>query len=731
MHTETNSYDLINALQKKWKRDQMLSLLLVALAFTVVIMALGYTFFSLSWWWTIPLFALLSLGLLTINQSWRVSKWDVSWFLNQNFPPLEESCELLLKPLNSLNFLQQLQRKKIEQILPALAHPIPVPTQLKSATIVAAIALLISFIITQMPFQSQQTHMDQHSGLSEDKPTTQKAEEIFPRLTAYAVKIIPPAYTGISSRTQHQPALKVEAGSRVQWQLSTNTTAEKVRLLFNEQDSLVLQADNPEHTLWSGQTTLYQSGFYQVKVENKLSELYQIEVIPDQPPVIHITSPEPHTIIDFGAPQQVEVKATLSDGYGVQQASIQATLARGSGENVSFEEKQLSFDTSPRGKKNYRLTKTLALPQLGMKPGDELYFYVKAVDNQQQESRSEVYFITLPDTAELMSLDGLTMGVNLVPEYFRSQRQIIIDTEKLIHEQDSISVQAFQNRSNNLGIDQKLLRLRYGKFLGEESETYSAGSHHHEENEPVEHQQESEDHAHDRETSETEVQGFGDARHLLESFGHAHDNAEDATFFDPELKGQLKATLTEMWNAELRLRTLKPQQALPFEYKALRLLKDLQQKSRAYVGKTAVKTPPLKPEKRLSGELDDITDPVYRYRAEQNTTSSLILKKALTVLESARYNNSFGQTDLRILRETGKQLNEKAAEQPGIYLKAANALRNILSTPQAIKAAEIAQVAQTLQKMINLEARLPQPATVSPSRNLSQQYFENLHQINP
>jgi hypothetical protein len=38
----------------------------------------------------------------------------------------------------------------------------------------------------------------------------------------------------------------------------------------------------------------------------------------------------------------------------------------------------------------------------------------------------------------------------------------------------------------------------------------------------------------------------------------------------------------------------KPQAALPFAYKALRLLKDLQQKSRSYVAKTAYNPPPLK-----------------------------------------------------------------------------------------------------------------------------------------
>ena len=37
-------------------------------------------------------------------------------------------------------------------------------------------------------------------------------------------------------------------------------------------------------------------------------------------------------------------------------------------------------------------------------------------------------------------------------------------------ERASLPAAAFTERANNLGFDQKMLRLRYGKFLGEEAE---------------------------------------------------------------------------------------------------------------------------------------------------------------------------------------------------------------------------------------------------------------------
>ncbi|MEZ4904628.1 MAG: hypothetical protein R2822_24210 [Spirosomataceae bacterium] len=48
-----------------------------------------------------------------------------------------------------------------------------------------------------------------------------------------------------------------------------------------------------------------------------------------------------------------------------------------------------------------------------------------------------------------------TMAMNILPEYFRSQRQIIIDTEKLLAKQKKMRCQEFNSTSNEIGFDQK------------------------------------------------------------------------------------------------------------------------------------------------------------------------------------------------------------------------------------------------------------------------------------
>ncbi len=357
------------------------------------------------------------------------------------------------------------------------------------------------------------------------------------------------------------------------------------------------------------------------------------------------------------------------------------------------------------GAPSYRLKKQIDLDALGMIPGDELYFYVQARDTHNQESRSDIYIVTIQDTAQLMSMDGMIGGVNLVPEYFRSQRQIIIDTEKLIKEKGIITVQEFNSRSNDIGVDQKLLRLRYGKFLGEEDESEIGG--------------------HDEEVEDPS--DFGNPEAILDAVSHKHDQAEDATFFEPELKAQLKATLSEMWKSELQLRLYKPSDALPFEYKALRLLKDLQQKSRVYVAKTSFKPPLIKTDKRLSGELDKIIQPqsVKTAARKENQYNSLKLAAGLISSgSSAKVNPS----DIIVLNEASRIIAARAAAQPGIYLEPLGTMRRIIrsSSLTTISRGNLNGLKAAIQKLIALEDPTPQSASGGISTELSDSYFNNL-----
>ncbi len=622
-------------------------------------------------------------GTMIFWPKWKITGIEVSNYLNAKFPELEESAALFFTPKQELSLLEKFQVEKINTVFP-IANSLTAPLKkIWLGLILLIICAIINTILPITPWVKESTSVN-------SKQNTVK-ENVLPEIKHFSVKIAPPAYTGRATRLQRQFTIKVEAGARVFWSIETNTPVKKLQLIFNDKEIIELNKSGEFNKI------INQPGFYQLVLDGKKSDLYPIEVIPDLPVSIKIIQPKPHTTIDIGALPKVNLNVSLTDDYGISDAYISATLSSGKGEGVSFTEKKLTFNINFKGKKAVNLSKVLDLIALGMKPGDELYFFIMAKDNYDQESRSDVYLISIVDTAELMSMAGMVNGVDLVPEYFRSQRQIIIDTEKLLKEQGTLTAEDFKNQSNALGMDQKLLRLRYGKFLGEEAETGAEDEHDHEE------------------------ATFGDVKALMDEYSHKHDIAEDATFFEPELKMQLKAVLNEMWSSELRLRTIKPQEALPFEYKALRLLKDLQQKSRAYVAKTTLKITKLKLEKRLSGELDKITQPNQKATFENTDRSVEELKLLLSILEQG----SFNYDDRELLRAGEKQLIVAAANQPTSYLAALKSLRK-LSTATKIDKRDIEAVQKAIQQLLGVETLKPQVKTVAPEVNLYRSYFNHL-----
>lgn len=652
---------------------------------------------------------LISVGLFQTFRIWKISEQDVSRLLDQTYPQLEESSSLVLKNPEKLNILERLQAEKIENEMQSILTPALIYKRLKISAIFLIISVLVSALIINTDFSTS----NKSRSIIEKEAAPLIPDIILPEISSIRLKIIPPAYTNRNTRVQQQFSATVEDGASLEWVIETSRPVSKLNFIFNDKETIKLGSQNKAGTKWTFSKTINKPGFYQVELDGKLSDLYKLETIKDEPATIRITTPKQYSTIDFGEPQKTNLQVQINDDYGINDSYISATISSGQGESVKFKEQVIRFSERINGKQEYKLQKTIDLRALGMVPGDELYFYINATDSRKQQSRSDVYIVTIQDTAKLMSMDGMLGGINLVPEYFRSQRQIIIDTEKILKEKNSIGEEEFKNRSNNLGIDQKLLRLRYGKFLGEETDEEIGEEH-------------------DEHTAAEESAAFGDAEKIMDAYAHKHDIAEDATFFEPELKAQLKATLTEMWKSELRLRTYKPEEALPFEYKALRLLKDLQQKSRAYVSKTALKTPAIKAEKRLTAELDKIIQPLtertFSKSGEQNA-----LKKSTSIIAKLKAGEKLNPSDLIILQEANRKLAAKASAEPASYLKALGIMRKILSTKENVKlsSGELTTMEAALQRMIKNEVKIPQAKIASPETSLSTEYFNTLKRQQP
>jgi hypothetical protein len=686
----------------------------------------------LKWRLEVPLLAVtatLTIMAAVIYGVWRwnsIRKTDikqVARHLDRQYPQLEDSTLLLLRNPNDLNLLERLQQQKIASKLQELHPEKEKAFRLRpSATYIAlGLALIFSAGILYLPAAPLSSAAVPKEVKVDFPDVPAMAAETATVIEKIDITVTPPAYTGKSAYQVESPNLRVEDEAIVSWHIRTNKPANMLQLVLNEETATDF---TPKANLYTLSRIFTAPAIYHLRLNGQKSAFYTLEIIPDEAPVIQIQKPKQYTEILFGDPQRVLLQAELTDDYGISEANMIATVAKGSGEAVKFREEKISLGFSGT-RRSFRVNKTLDLQQLGMTYGDEMYFYVQAWDNHRGYTRSEMYFVQIEDTTIVEATFDVSMGVNPVPEYFRSQRQIIIDTEKLLKELPDISRTAFEERSSNLGVDQKLLRLRYGKFLGEEFESgigpgggIPEGAAGHEK-----------EHAAGDGHDHPEFENQNDPQALLDPYLHKHDQEDEATIFEPAVKAKLKGALAQMWEAELRLRTHKPKEALPYEYKALRMLKEVQQSTRAYVAKTGFEAPPLKePELRLSGELNKITPLSERQTIKAETTLPYT-RAALAWLERYKQQGIYKPSDVRVLEQAGQELAQRALEEPGRYLRALQDLRTLVSdinNKKTLCASCLVTVEQAWVALLPPAARTPQQQTVRRSP-LSKQYLKQLN----
>ena len=378
------------------------------------------------------------------------------------------------------------------------------------------------------------------------------------------VKVTPPRYTAVKSFESAPRDMQAPQNSVVQWCL---TAPQRAQTSVELSDGKVL-AIGPACARWNAA----ESMFWRWR-----GKRYNFKVTPDLPPEITVYAPRDMLQILPATATSATITVAVRDDYAVRRTALHLTLARGSGENIRFSDREVPLPASsdPRAR---NWTKQWTLAEVGMEPGDELYFFVRATDNAEpvHTTVSPTYTLRLP--GPVAEEDESTALPSLVkPENLRSQRQIIIDTEQLIADMKANPKPGgVQARSQAIASDQAMLRRRYGQFLGEESTMFAdAGEH-------------------------DEHEGKED---VVAQFGHAHDQAENATLFDEGTKKVLRRALTAMWGAEKALRALTPITALAPEHKALAAIKELQQADRIYLHKTAFAPPPLKEEIRMTGDV--------------------------------------------------------------------------------------------------------------------------------
>ncbi len=746
-----SSLYFLHRLKQRYTLVRLAEVCLIAFSLNLVVLSISHVFLlkplttyilSIGVGVFFFIFRSIQLNIFGIGEAELVS------YINKRYPQLEESSDLLLMDDSKLTSLQQLQKQRTIERFEELYPNIKLPNKIGQASLLFALSIAVYVGLSSFTL----TTAEKNISTQEFKEENISIEKLPSFIKSITIGVVPPAYTALQRTVSANPNIKIAEGSKVQWKIVYEGEVIDHKIIFSGKDSINLKALENGYAF---ERSFTESGFYQLAFSEakgrQYSDFYKIEVFKDQPPTIAVENLNQFTELKATDNLKINLKSVLTDDYSIRNAHIIATVSKGSGESVKFREEKLFFDTPAKIQgKEVSAAKVIDLIKLGLEPGDELYFYIEAFDNKTPHAgynRTETFFIALQDTTQQETSIDAGRGVDLMPEYFRSQRQIIIDSEKLLKDKKQITTDKFNFKSNELGYDQKILRLKYGEFMGEEFESGIAQSseslegaddHSHEDvvkNFGHVHDEENEHNLVTEKKTEThnhENKNDPNAKEdPLADFKHVHDDEEEATFFTQSIKAKLKAALTIMWDAELYLRLYQPEKSLPYQYKALKLLKEISQDSRVYVHRTGFDPPPLKEEKRLTGDLTDIKNTAAQYQKVKMNLypnikqaalmiDKLLLQKTITITSAQK--NQF--------LKAGQELSKVAMNQPGKYLKSLSLItaltENKIEADKKIEA--LNEIRKALWNVLPTETTSPQ-SQQQILHALDQSFIRNLKKL--
>mgnify|MGYP001791847182 CR=1 FL=1 len=648
-------------------------------------------FAAVRWVAASPAEALLLAGLAALVQvltidvahaAQRVTATRTAAHLDRVHASLEDSTALLLAPESTLSLPARLQRERTAEALLALVAQ----GDLRSSTAgrlprVMAGALLLAAVLANLTWLVPRWL----------EPTlAREAKQQASLVTAVTLEARPPEYTRLPPLEFEVGDITVPEFSTLRATLTVSGTYSGLELVQGDGHRVKLYDAGDgrwQSTWWPATATTWQilDGAGTPVPLPDGAFVHRVGLTSDTAPAIRIAAPDARLHEVDGLPFALPVRVSVVDDHGVAAVTAHATRATGSGERVSFEGSvEALFEDAAASRRELEAARDFTGAQFGLAPGAEIYLHFEAADARpgaNNVARSQTLILRWKDVDRAPDVVLDNAVIQVMPEYFRSQRQIIIDSEALVANRATIAPNAFEVRAQSLALDQRALRLRYGQFLGEElggepaamplgEGHYIGDGHNHggesegtwqqayaEELEALRGSEADPDaadtvwqegdahypgdgHNHGDEPPEffqSATGDFGDALAAISPYAHFHDQEEAATLFDPETRELLRAALRAMWRSEAALRQFDPGPALPHQYEALALIKRVQNRSRVFVARVGYEPTPVDPGRRLTGELDDIAASGRLSPRERPTVNSARITAMQTLLGATRY----------------------------------------------------------------------------------------------
>ncbi len=530
---------------------------------------------------TAVVIALFGAGIV-VGAGWWAGRIDDRWLtrrLDAARTDMEDSADLLFAPVGGLTPVERLQRDRLER---RLAEALPDLRPAWRTRLIAAAWFFAGLVVAAVIGVGRSPLTMVLAPVHEETPVIPGV----PRLVGGRLQAMPPIYTGAPARDTAALDLRAPQWSRLTWALRFAPQPASADLVFADGSHVALVRAGD---IWTAQRVLARSMLYRIVPHGgAVAPLHRLDAVVDTAPVIRVIAPEHGLSVRVAGQARWPLEFEARDDYGLAPiAQLHLMVAEGEGESIKFRETVVTVHGSGSATvKRFQVSPDLAA--LKFVAGSDLVAHLVVSDNRApgpQTAQSSSLILRWPSSAGTVAgMEGLV--TRALPAYFRSERQIIIDAEALLKEKARLTPERFLARSDGIAADQRLLRLRYGQFLGEEQEGKTPP--------PT------------SDAAPPPSPRFGGEGATLEQFGHVHDESEAVTLLDPDTRTKLKAALDAMWQAELGLHQGAPRTALPFAYRALGFIKEVQQATRIFLARVGPDLPVVDETRRLSGKRDGL-----------------------------------------------------------------------------------------------------------------------------
>lgn len=455
---------------------------------------------------------------------------------------------------------------------------------------------------------------------SEPISTGAEATNLAATIDELLVRVVPPAYAGLA--TEEAPGdgpVRALNGSRIEVVLHARGSVASASLSFNGAPAAVRSLGENRFV---GAFAATANGAFEARIladeENAPAPVVRaVEVYADAQPEARITEPGGDQLLRSVPAEPIGVRFLARDDLGLASVTLKYIRSRGEGDAAKFTNGEIALGNTERASaREWRGFASLDLARLGLQAGDTLVFWIEARDrnpaaNNPGRSASLAIAIRAPEAARLNLSDLLP---NEIGRFLLSQRQIIINTEKLHGERARLAPDEALRRASNIAADQREFKNSFNDYIkiegaGEEGAGTS--------------------------TNDASIEEQVRAAEAERTASHFHGIPEPPVG-TPAAVREMVYAIRAMWDAEDALSIADTAKALGHEREALARLKRAQTAAR-YIPPIVAQSKPVDLKRRYAGELNEIRTRLERLARQPPSKEAVQLRAALSEAYAALY----------------------------------------------------------------------------------------------